>query len=99
MIDWWMVHCLVEQGKEKEDGESSLHDVIKKLFRQNKKKHFSQENVPKLYIKRFCDQTSRVQVQDAGKKKRRERVCFILYDKKYVVSFFVFKMRRLRRIV
>ena len=92
-----MVHCLVEQGKEKEDGESSLHDVIKKLFRQ--KKHFSQENVPKLYIKRFCDQTSRVQVQDAGKKKRRERVCFILYDKKYVVSFFVFKMRRLRRIV
>ena len=92
-----MVHCLVEQGKEKEDGESSLHDVIKKLFRQ--KKHFSQENVPKLYIKRFCDQTSRVQVQDAGKTKRRERVCFILYDKKYVVSFFVFKMRRLRRIV
>ena len=46
----WMVHCLVEQGKEKEDGESSLHDVIKELFRQ-KKKHFSQEDVPKLYIK------------------------------------------------
>ena len=40
MIDWWMVHCLVEQGKEKEDGESTLHDVIKELFRQNKKNIF-----------------------------------------------------------
>ena len=41
----------VEQGIEKGDGESSLHDVIKKLFRQNeKKKHFSQKNLPKLHI-------------------------------------------------
>ena len=44
----------VEQGIEKGDGESTLHDVIRELLRQNnnnKKKHFSQKNLPKLYIK------------------------------------------------
>ena len=44
----WMVHCLVEQGIEKGDGESTLHDVIRELLRQNndKKKPFFSEEPP-----------------------------------------------------
>ena len=43
----------VEQGIEKGDGGSTLHDVIRELLRQNndKKNHFSQKNLPQLYIK------------------------------------------------
>ena len=38
----------VEQGIEKGDGESTLHDVIRELLRQNnnKKKHFFSEEPP-----------------------------------------------------
>ena len=40
----------VEQGIGKGDGESTQHDVIKELFRQNKKKNISsQKNLPKLH--------------------------------------------------
>ena len=101
-MDWWMVHCRVEQGKEKEDGEPSLHDVIKELFRQ-KKNIFLRRTSLTFTSNNFVIKLRgfRFRMQEKRKGGGVSVLTFNLYYKKYVVSFLcsLFKMRRLRRIV